>query len=452
MFFSSPVRRLLHDPGPRHGVAAAGRPPRHGPGRHLHPHPGGVQLHHAEGRVRPGAGRAQERQALGVAHAGPRARSSWATRSTSGSTCPTTRPPTRPTPPTARSSTSCRASTASTCSSAWSPWSSCSVRMRGPAGDPGELAVVPGRQLLLALRRRRLGRPLQLPVPAQVTIETSRRSVTSRLAAPAALVGAVAVVGLRRLLVAARPGRHRPTTTGRRRPLRRRLVGQRRRRTTAARSPGAQPGTRRSRRRRRLALPSADGRRQRPARRPTQTGITYTDLPGVLHRARAGALRGQLLELPRHRGQRHRPGVAPEPAGPRRRHRRLLGVHRPHAAGQHQRPGHPQAAPLQPAPGARDRRLGAVARPRARAPRSRSSSTGRRRPRDGHTLFALNCAACHTITGRRRRPGRGHLRPEPRTWPPPTQVVEAIRTGPGQHAPLHRATSPTPRCATSSPT
>ena len=58
---------------------------------------------------------------------------------------------------------------------------------------------------------------------------------------------------------------------------------------------------------------------------------------------------------------RDHPG--PQPAGTGGGHGRLLGVHRPDAAGQLQRPGHPQATPVQPAPDPRDRRLGAVAHP-----------------------------------------------------------------------------------------
>ena len=41
-------------------------------------------------------------------------------------------------------------------------------RLKGPKGDPGETAGLPGGQLLLALRGRGLGRPLRLSVPAQV--------------------------------------------------------------------------------------------------------------------------------------------------------------------------------------------------------------------------------------------------------------------------------------------
>ena len=53
----------------------------------------------------------------------------------------------------------------------------------------------------------------------------------------------------------------------------------------------------------------------------------------------------------------------------------------------------------------------------------------------GQTLFTLNCAACHTITGAGDALAGGRLRAEPASGHP-TQIVEAIRSGPGQHAPL----------------
>ena len=49
---------------------------------------------------------------------------------------------------------------------------------------------------------------------------------------------------------------------------------------------------------------------------------------------------------------------------------------------------------------------------------------------DGFSLFALNCAACHTITGSGDALAKNTYAPTLRNVPS-TQVVEAIRTGPG---------------------
>jgi ubiquinol-cytochrome c reductase cytochrome c subunit len=49
---------------------------------------------------------------------------------------------------------------------------------------------------------------------------------------------------------------------------------------------------------------------------------------------------------------------------------------------------------------------------------------------DGFSLFALNCAACHTITGDGDALARNTYAPSLRAVPA-TQVAEAIRTGPG---------------------
>ncbi len=54
-------------------------------------------------------------------------------------------------------------------------------RMRGDiGGDPGELSAVQGVSLLLALRRHRLDRALQLPVPPQVDMRGVRTPRTQR--------------------------------------------------------------------------------------------------------------------------------------------------------------------------------------------------------------------------------------------------------------------------------
>ena len=56
---------------------------------------------------------------------------------------------------------------------------------------------------------------------------------------------------------------------------------------------------------------------------------------------------------------------------------------------------------------------------------------------DGAALFALNCAACHTIEGDGDALAYSTFAPSLRNIPA-FQVAEAIRTGPGQHAALHR--------------
>ena len=91
----------------------------------------------------------------------------------------------------------------------------------------------------------------------------------------------------------------------------------------------------------------------------------------------------------------------PEPPGRRRRHRRLLGEHGPYAGRRRQGGrGRATADPPHAAPGPGAGGVGELARPvgarpcptrTCRAPTSRSAQD----------LFSLNCAACHTITGRR---------------------------------------------------
>ena len=62
----------------------------------------------------------------------------------------------------------------------------------------------------------------------------------------------------------------------------------------------------------------------------------------------------------------------------------------------------------------------------------------------GNSLFVLNCAACHTITGAGDALADGFYAPSLHQATP-TQIVEAIRTGPGTCPTSARATSPTPR-------
>ena len=69
----------------------------------------------------------------------------------------------------------------------------------------------------------------------------------------------------------------------------------------------------------------------------------------------------------------------------------------------------------------------------------------------GNTLFTLNCAACHTITGAGDALMDGAYAPSLHLATP-TQIIEAIRSGPGNMPHFGPATSPTPRPATSPPT
>ena len=74
-------------------------------------------------------------------------------------------------------------------------------RMRGDiGGDPGELSAVQGVSLLLALRRHRLGRALQLPVPPQVGMRGVRapltRTIRTQFLLPAGLLSVAALASL----------------------------------------------------------------------------------------------------------------------------------------------------------------------------------------------------------------------------------------------------------------
>ena len=74
-------------------------------------------------------------------------------------------------------------------------------RMRGDiGGDPGELSAMQGVSLLLALRRHRLGRALQLPVPPQVGMRgvraPHRGTLRSQFLLPAGLLAVAALASL----------------------------------------------------------------------------------------------------------------------------------------------------------------------------------------------------------------------------------------------------------------
>ena len=72
-------------------------------------------------------------------------------------------------------------------------------------------------------------------------------------------------------------------------------------------------------------------------------------------------------------------------------------------------PGPAEAAPADRRPGGPDRRLHQLAHPAAPfIPRSTLKGANLAQ---GASLFALNCAACHTITGVGRRPGHGTYAP-----------------------------------------
>ena len=150
--------------------------------------------------------------------------------------------------------------------------------------------------------------------------------------------------------------------------------------------------------------------------------------PRRLHPGRPGALRHLLLQLPR-RPRPRATWAGPQPAGPGPGHRRLLGDHRPDAGRDPQRPGPAQAAQLTDMPGPRGRRLRQLPRPRPRRT-SRPSTSRAANLADGASLFALNCAACHTITGAGDALAYGTYAPSLH-YATTTQVAEAIRTGPG---------------------
>ena len=211
---------------------------------------------------------------------------------------------------------------------------------------------------------------------------------------------------------------------------------------------------------------SADERRARPTRQqvhgctlrdggrqssPTATQyIIYTDAARLVHHAGAGALRAELLELPRQRGQRRARQRDDRPPTSRAsaRHRRLLG--RPPAACRRptSRPeAEPQAHPASTTPRPLEVAAWVNRSPRLRHPDAEPEGGQRS---DGAALFTLNCAACHTISGAGDALAEA---PTPRLpLSTPTQVVEAIRTGPAQHAPLRRQHHRRAGARTSSPT
>ena len=331
MFFSSMFAAFFTIRAHAADLAAPRRPPRHHPGRHLHHHPGVLQLHHAEGRVRPGAGRAQERQAVGLAHPGARHRCSWPTSSSSGSPSPRTRPPTPPT----------------------RPYGSLFYIIVGPARPPR--VPGPGRHALPArtacgVRGATPGETAVfqgvsyywhfvdvvwvglycLPVPAQVMAPTPRRSVAARLAAPAALVGAVAVFGL--IAFSSGPAQADTTTT-----------------TTAPgrpspdRCPAPSPAPCSRRPTAVTAVPSAAAAaKAASAVQPVRHLSTPTCRPRSSPRARrcsrptARAATGPTPLAA---------GTGPNLQGLGRRHGRLLGLDRPHAARQPRAPRPPASRP-----------------------------------------------------------------------------------------------------------
>ncbi len=187
-----------------------------------------------------------------------------------------------------------------------------------------------------------------------------RRLFAHRMAVPAALVGAVAIVGLLAFSPAAAQASGSSAATPYSVP------------TSTVPSCTRPPAPPR---------PSAPGRCRAPSSvlaydaSANQAGHLLRFAAQGLRRPRGGPVRLQLLELPRARSPRDHPG--PQPAGARGRHRRLLGVHRPHAPGGLQRAGHPQAAPVQPPPDPGDRRMGAVPHPGGGRRRSRWSTPTR---------------------------------------------------------------------------
>ena len=176
-------------------------------------------------------------------------------------------------------------------------------------------------------------------------------------------------------------------------------------------------------------------RRSSTPRRPTSRASTTSTCPSSFIAPGPGALRLQLLELPRRARPTARPASRPNLQG--------LGAgtvdfwvstgRMPLA--NTERAGHPQAPEVRPAPDPRDRGVGAVPHPGRGHPGPHRQHHTAPTSQAGSTLFTLNCAACHTITGAgdalvggclRAEPPPGHHHPDRRGHP----------LGSGQHAPL----------------
>ena len=255
-----------------------------------------------------------------------------------------------------------------------------------------------------------------------------RSSHRGRLAAPAALLGAVGVFGL-----CVRSGRRGPRPACRRRCRRRPPPPCRSPPSTAARPPPSAPRPGPA-----VAARAATAASAKP------DGIIYQVPPALLHRPRPGTVRRQLRQLPRHRwptGTDRAPNLQGLGAGT---------VDFWVSTGRMPLANPSEQAIRKPPKFDRLQTLEIAAYVQSLTP-----GQGLAIPvvnlndadlENGNSLFTLNCAACHTITGAGDALAGGAVRPQP---PPghhhPDRRGHPLRAG--QHAPLqpgqhHRCRGP----------
>ena len=256
--------------------------------------------------------------------------------------------------------------------------------------------------------------------------ETPRRSRKARLAAPAALVGAVAIFGL--VAFSSGPASADTTTTTGPTPTPYGVGSSSNgAATTESTVPGAQPGTVQQTPTAVTAVPSpsAAAKAASPA---NQTGIYYTDLPAsfiapgqALFAANCSSCHGAEAN--------GKSGVAPNLQG--------LGAGTVDfwvSTGRMPLANTSAQATRKPPRFNRIQTLEIAAWVQSLTPGQGTKvpvvHTANADLEAGSTLFTLNCAACHTISGAGDALAEGAYAPSLHLASP-TQVVEAIRSGPG---------------------
>ena len=255
----------------------------------------------------------------------------------------------------------------------------------------------------------------------------TRSSVTARLAAPAALVAAVAVFGLVAFSSGPAQADTSTTTTGPTPTPYGVGSSENGAATTESTLPGAQPGTVQQTPAAVGALPSASAV-AKAAAPSNQDGIIYTDLPAsfiapgqALFQANCSSCHG-----PEANG---RIGVAPNLQG--------LGAGTVDfwvSTGRMPLANTSVQATRKPPRFNRVQTLEIAAWVQSLTPGQGTQvpivKTSGADLEQGNTLFTLNCAACHTISGAGDALAEGAYAPSLHLASP-TQVVEAIRSGPG---------------------
>ena len=304
-------------------------------------------------------------------------------------------------------------------------------RLKGPKGDPGETAGLPGGQLLLALRRRRLGRALLLPVPPQVDGDSGLlRCVTAGTPAPRLVCGAG-----RPRRPAGRPPRGRAqadSRLGHRGPARHHHQPARHQPATTA------PPTP-------IGAATAERCRGRVKRRhrPSQTGIYYIDPAQLLHRTPARRCSPPTARAATARGPRE-PSRAPNLQG--------LGAGTVDfwvSTGRMPLANSSVQATRKPPRFNRLQTLEIAACVQSLTPGRASGipivNTERRRPRGGQHPVHPQLRGLPHHHRRRRRPGSTAPTPRACTWPPPPRSSRPSAPGRATCPASARATSPTPR-------